>query len=68
MSSGDSGIAGTARKSPVESARSGQYMTLKADVQPLARSPTTMLGRSTIQGSSSASARIICSDSNFDCS
>ena len=60
-------MAGTAGNIPRASARSGQYRTLKAAVQPLLRSPTTMLGRRIVNGSSGWE-RTSCSDSNFDCS
>jgi hypothetical protein len=41
---------------------------LKEAVQPLALSPTMMLGRTTVIGSRSAYSRTSVSDSNFDSS
>ena len=64
---GKDGIAGTAVNSPRANARSGQYRTLNAAVQPLLRSPTTMLGRRIVYGSCGW-ARTSCSASNLDCS
>ena len=51
-----------------DNARNGQYSTLNEVVQPLSRSPTMMLGRSTVMGSRSRHRETSNSASNFDCS
>ena len=67
MSTCAAGSAGISSNSPRENARSGQYRTLKAGVQPEPDSPMTIDGRA-ITGSRSVASTTTCSASHLVCS